>query len=334
MESNDGLPGIQPRALPPPKCQLIKHLIERYRRELGLSSDVGVQASQIAEAASLAVRTVQTIIGTGPRGPGDPQYREPSAGTVAAIGEWFSRRILWFEPEWLAQDTLEELDQKIARAHRDTVDIPISIRARADIADDLQRLSGMYISYRYAFEPGDVDQLWVREVIVFERDHVPMPFKMSFRVGPHDPNKDLQLFQGYILPLGNSLMCLGVHNDRRNRDLDRSRCLFLNRSVFAIGADGDARFGILASTRAQGNFEPMAACILLLRVIHEPAAEELAEFMRQCTIICPRKEIIEHDFKGITHEQQMHLYEFLDNVPRGNISTNRLRDYPLLQTWH
>jgi hypothetical protein len=303
-------------------CALIAQILAKYRRELGLSRDPKEWAAQTAKYTGLAPLTVHTLLGT------HGKYRKPSDRTIEVLEGWFAKEIRHLYKSgpagWLDQSSEQDLENAIADAAKNTIDVPFSIPQRPDITKDLDKLGGIYISYRFAFEPANFERQWVREVVIIESDKQPIKFTMSFKIGANDGNEDLRLFEGYVLPLGRSLMCVGVHCNPditgSSSDSHRGRCLFLNRSIVATipnAPNGGARFGILASTRGQGEFEPSAACTLLIRANHLPT--DLREFMHRSTVIRPSNEIMRQDFKDLPPLQERFLRQFLDNIPIGNM---------------
>jgi hypothetical protein len=127
-----------------------------------------------------------------------------------------------------------------------------------------------------------------------------------------------QDFDGWAMPLGQSLICVGSYSDGvgpspRDTDTDRGRCLLMYRNVF-VGA-GIVWLGLLATTRARGGFEPHAAPMLLFRVERRIPDSELEEFKRAVTLTGSQALILRHDFGGLSRGSRKVLDFFLESGP-------------------
>jgi hypothetical protein len=94
---------------------------------------------------------------------------------------------------------------------------------------------------------------------------------------------------------------------------DRGRAIFLRRRP--IGLDHLVRFGMMATTRADGDFEPCAACVVMLLVDGE--IEDIEEYRRLVTVVRPADELLASDFGGLPERDAARLRTFIENVPDG-----------------
>jgi len=188
-----------------------------------------------------------------------------------------------------------------------------------------------YVTWRYALEPGPMEPNIAREVMTLERVNEAYHAILTYKLGD-GKNEPVRLFEGPVFSLGQSNMCvlLAVEetSDEWMEDLRRGRVLFLRRRT----GHGNhlVRFGLMATTRARGDCEPCAACMIMALV--ERPIGDIQDFRRRVTLIGPAEEVIKRDFGGLPDRDQQLIWTFLQNVPEGyRDSTDDSAQHPLGQ---
>jgi hypothetical protein len=156
-----------------------------------------------------------------------------------------------------------------------------------------------YVTWRYALETSPEAPRVAREVMSFRREGNAFHATMSYKFGAHDLEQVPRVFEGPVVPLGQSLMCLLTATDQTTEgwedNFDRGRAIFMRRRP--LGSDHFVRFAVMATTRAGGDFEPCAACVFMLLV--DAKIEDIQEFRRLVTVVRPEEEILNSDFGGL-----------------------------------
>jgi len=308
---------------------LFRYLVGEYGEEIRLTASNQTQlAKKISDrlkknSMALGYRTILKQLLTG------EQYQAPNTHTrtclTSLIVEELRDRLPGINSAWLDESTLGALKRRIKRAEKAHAErniaasgesvVQFRIPTRRPIMEQLRtELCHHYVCYRFALErvSGTGQNLVAREVITFSESGDNIEFLMSFRIGTNDGNPQ-ELFRGQVMPLGQSLLCVGVHVDPVGiEDRDRGRTLFMHRNTFV---DENARFGIMTTTRAEGGFEPCAACILLFRV-QGSIDHEIHDFRQKVTIIRPLQAIFKSEFSTLSNKWRSDLETFLDNRPR------------------
>jgi hypothetical protein len=173
-----------------------------------------------------------------------------------------------------------------------------------------------YVTWRYAIESGGAKRPTIaREVLTFTRVGEMYHSAMSYKLGGYDLHKAVRLFEGPVAFLGRTHMCAMVAVEETSEgweaDYYRGRVLFLRRRN--PHATSEARLGLMATTRASGDFEPLAACVTMMRA--EGHIEDIQEFRRLITLTRSANEILENDFGSLPHDDLELIKSFLDNRP-------------------
>jgi hypothetical protein len=189
-------------------------------------------------------------------------------------------------------------------------------RAPSRLTRDQEELH--YVTWRYALEHGPQEPRIVREVLTFKRADDMHHAIMTYKLGSEDLDKVVRLFEGPVIGLGESHMCVMVAAEETSEGWDqdslyRGRVLLMRRRP--VGLDHIVRFGMLATTRADGDFEPCATCVIML--LADGVKEDIQEFRRMVTIGGPAGEIIKRDFAGLPGRDLDLIDTFLRNVPEG-----------------
>jgi hypothetical protein len=167
-------------------------------------------------------------------------------------------------------------------------------------------LPGLYVTYRHSFD-SDVPNSIAREVLLVNSD---LSFRMSFWPTFANGDEKPEFFNGKIIPVGESIVFVGLSNVTATSLPDRGRVIFCH----ADNLHRECRFGMISSTRLHHERSPCAACIFFVRVTAEIGDKELENFYEKSTRIGPFNEIIAADFGN---EAEDYLEIFLDNSPIG-----------------
>jgi hypothetical protein len=172
-----------------------------------------------------------------------------------------------------------------------------------------------YVTWRYALESGPKQPKIAREVLTFKCVNEMHHATMSYKLGNDDSGKVIRLFEGPVAFLGRSHMCVMVAVEETSEgweaDFYRGRVMFIRRVTSETSFV--ARFGLMASTRADGDFEPSAACTIMM--LAEGEIADIQEFRRLVTLVRPADEILKRDFGGLPEHDLKLIESFLDNVP-------------------
>ena len=167
-------------------------------------------------------------------------------------------------------------------------------------------LCGTYVTYRYGFDLKSIDEV-VREVIHIKLEGASLKFTMTFLERSPEGARGPHVFEGYVLPVGESLLLLGLNFGEVKHD--RGRCIF-----FRNEGKRECKIGIMSGTRLEDNLSPCAACIVLVRTQSAVEHDKLKDFMHVITKTGGFDEIVLDDF-GVRHRDA--LRAFLDNRPLG-----------------
>ncbi len=170
-----------------------------------------------------------------------------------------------------------------------------------------------YVTWRYAFDSSPLFTQIAREVLTFAQAGNDIQYvTMSYRIGEND--RHLRLFNGPVLPLGQSRMCVMTSTHKIPGDWapedDRGRVLFMRRDPNK--GVPVARFGILSSTRVSDG-APCSACLVMLLVDGE--IQDIDEYRQRVTMVASEEAILRHDFGGLTDQDIQRIRLFLENTP-------------------
>jgi hypothetical protein len=199
-----------------------------------------------------------------------------------------------------------------ARGPRDVISFKIPGYAQSAEAVKLN-LPGTYVTYRYAFERGDVGdgKLVAREVLHVEKDGADLAFRLSFCRNMGDHDSDPQLFGGKVIPFASSLLFVGF--DLSDKIPSRGRTLFIPRISF--GPLRNCNIGVLSGTRMHLDYGPAVACILIFRAPTQDK-KHVSQFIKNVTRNEPVAKVLNRDF-GRNKEHHFWIRAFLDNCPAG-----------------
>jgi len=330
---------------------LLNFLIHRYPEHFGLRhlDDPGSVARQIKAQLlprKADPRMIEPQVGGSKKQKPNAPYRQML--TDYCVNR-LKGRVPGFDAGWLDLASVDDLKKRIEEAAQDALALQ-NENARKEMVFGLKvprqsprvvravhdQLCHHYVCYRFALESvdrtGAPREVLAREIVSFRPKGEMIEFVMSYRLS-HDKDADaVRAFRGQAIVLGQSLMCVATDADTEDSDrdlnLDRGRVIFMHRDRIP---GSDARFGIMATTRAEGRFEPCATCVLMFRVdgLQE---EEREAFAQEVTAIDTVDAVLASDFASLTEKQRYDLIVFLDNQPRG-ASEGRVPD-KILKIWY
>jgi hypothetical protein len=185
---------------------------------------------------------------------------------------------------------------------KDTLNIHVP-EYRERVTDLREAICGTYVTYRYSVQFGGGDQI-AREVMHVWADDSQI---LRFRMSRYSGFTHVMEFKGYILPVGISLIFIGLHSKKNFADCGLTLVL---RNEYARDSM-KCELGLMSSAAMHGDWNPWVARILLVRVSNEPS--DIETFMNKVTRVGNAERIIRQDF-GSRHEAR--VKEILDNQPR------------------
>ena len=306
MEHVGNLPGKVAQDI----ARNLNHLFDVHGGQLG----VGQRTSdRIAHYQKINIGLVRTTIRAFLEGKGS---NHPQSSTLDLLVHPFKKFLPNIEGSALLAPDTETFAQFLKSAGiRNTITIEVP-EYGVKVKSLAKWLNGTYIAYRYAFEGAD-DRAVSREVLhIWMDEESTLRFRMSYWSRTSEPGQEALEFTGHVIPIGQSIMFVGLSKDHPQRD--RGRSLFLHDDR-AHPRMRNVALGLLTSTRLHGDWAPCVACTLLIRVEREPS--NIADFIQAVSLIDDTGTLIERDF-GARHKTFVRA--LLDNRPRGSIKEPEL----------
>jgi hypothetical protein len=290
--------------------EILKWMIDRTGGELGLPPWDGQRfIAAFAKKTGLAKGTVRNL-----KYGASAQIKDRTANELA---KFFRSAVPQVQSAWFQHMSLQDIIAREENLRRDkkriSLEIPQIDQNRFEVLKHW--LCGVYVCYRYGFERSE-EGLVAREILAVWEQEGSFRFTMSFVPGGDEHGQISRLFDGLVLPLGESVFFVGW-NDARGRSL------FVHADL--SNETKDCRIGILTSTRLSSNRTPLAACTILIKCVASPT--NLGAFMQAATKTSPFDVMVDEDFGGGSARYWM--TKFLNNTPLGEQDGHPKPDFVL-----
>ena len=302
--------GNPPRKIAQDIARNLKHLFDIYGAKIGAGQETRDRIAPYRNVG-LGRTTIRAFL----EGKGS---NHPQSSTLNLLVHPFKDKKLLPNLEGSAllapdSETFAQFLKSAGVRNTITIEVPEYDKKAKSLAN---WLNGTYVAYRYAFEGTD-DRDVTREVLHIWMDkESTLRFRMSYWSRLAEPGQEASEFTGHVIPIGQSIMFVGLSKDHPQRD--RGRSLFLHDDR-AHPRMRNVALGLLTSTRLHGDWAPCVACTLLIRVEREPS--NIADFIQAVSLIDDTGTLIERDF-GARHKTFVRA--LLDNRPRGSIKEPEL----------
>jgi len=302
--------GNPPRKIAQDIARNLKHLFDIYGAKIGAGQETRDRIAPYRNVG-LGRTTIRAFL----EGKGS---NHPQSSTLNLLVHPFKDKKLLPNLEGSAllapdSETFAQFLKSAGVRNTITIEVPEYDKKAKSLAN---WLNGTYVAYRYAFEGTD-DRDVTREVLHIWMDkESTLRFRMSYWSRLAEPGQEASEFTGHVVPIGQSIMFVGLSTDDQHRNRGRSLFLYDDRAHPRMR---NVALGLLTSTRLHGDWAPCVACTLLIRVEKQPS--NIADFVQAVTLIDDTGTLIERDF-GARHKT--FIRAILDNRPRGSVKEPEL----------